>query len=121
MSWASDDPEQYDRVCIEGILTKMARITWNFNREKAEETLYDMLWTPSLSVVWNALCDWASKEIRDAEGDYFGGLIDDAKERMADQGFAPLSSVAPVVRGVVTDAMIEQNQDMAEREKPEHE
>jgi len=70
MSWASNNPTQYDKICIEGILTKMAKIIPNLDREKEREYLEDLTWDFMMDNVWTALYDWASEEINAAEADY---------------------------------------------------
>jgi len=106
MSWASDDPEKYIELQVEGVLAKLAALP--YRRKGWKAAMYDVpdadevavVWelaqNPDAYHIWRVLVDWADKEIQTAEGNYFGGLTDDAHERFQEwwrtgRGFTPLA------------------------------
>lgn len=82
MSWASRDPERWDEICRNGIMAKLesrANMGANhFDRDEVEAALIEAMECHALNL---ALTTWASKEIDEAEGDHFSGLIDAAEWR----------------------------------------
>jgi hypothetical protein len=83
MSYWSHNPEKYDDIIRKGILHWMDRLIdeagfegpreWSDGYEALIETLQ---MDPHTRDVYDAMCNRASKDIINAEQDYFSGLAD---------------------------------------------
>lgn len=100
MSWASDNPEKYMELQVEGVLAKLAAMPCqemhHVPDEDEEALVWELAQNPDAYHVWRVLTDWADQEIQTAESSYFGGLTDDARERFKERlysgrGFTPLA------------------------------
>ena len=106
MSWASDDPEKYTELQVEGVLAKLAAMPCRKMHDVPDADEVAVVWelaqNPDAYHIWRVLTDWADKEIHEEECSYFGGLIDDAHERLKERlysgrGFTPLAATLPKV------------------------
>ncbi len=81
MSWASHNPEKWDEICETGIMWKLrhpANIGGNrFDDDEVLEALQEAMECHAIKL---ALCDWASKEIAEAESSYFADMVDHTYE-----------------------------------------
>lgn len=83
MSFGSDNPELYGEICKQGIVNKL--------RSELSKNGYDDIDEPTLEAIveiiyespkaFNVFSGWANDEICAAEGDYWGGKIDEAVMR----------------------------------------
>jgi hypothetical protein len=82
MSWAAHNPELYEQICKRGIAWKLQReIARNgFDPRDAEEMMANIV-EVLYETFGNTLSGWASEEISESEGSYFGDLADAAKEQ----------------------------------------
>ena len=91
MSWGADNPELYDEIIRKGIVRYLDKLvdkagfqvdgTWL----EGYQVLVEVLQAGSSGYsLYEELLRLANKEICNAEGDYWGGRIDEAKERAND-------------------------------------
>ena len=88
MSFVSDNPERYDDIIRKGILNFIEKRMasngfevpgeWREGYEAFVETLQA---DPTLHKLYDTMMDMSTKEILNAEQDYFGRLFDQAKGR----------------------------------------
>jgi hypothetical protein len=99
MSWASNNPEKWQEICVSAVASKLRKTVKAWFGEDyipdADSVAEAIAEDPALGKAWLELMAWAGDEIAQDEADYFGGLVDDAKETMRDRllsgrGFTPL-------------------------------
>ena len=90
MSWAAHNPEAWTDVCIVGILDKLdrGRGLTQPDREVDREVLIELEAALKSYNIFLALCEWASKEVSAAEGDYWAAWSENAYEREMDSRLA---------------------------------
>ena len=85
MSWAAHNPEKYEEICREGVEIKLGEIYKSVWHETPDAELIKNLVDAicqEAPKVWDVLMDISFKEIGEAEADYWGSMVDMAKERM---------------------------------------
>ena len=84
MSWAAHNPEKYEEICAEGVgmkLEKVYKSVWDkYPEPDFISNLVEAIQQEAPGV-WNALVDLSYNEIGEAEWDYWGGMVDAARER----------------------------------------
>ena len=88
MSWAAHNPERYSEIVREGIVSYIEKrmVLAGFDQADDWHDAYVALVEtiendPMLNSMWFNLMDQANTEIVRGEQNYFGSLIDQAKER----------------------------------------
>ena len=88
MSWARHNSEKYDEIIRKGMLHYLDQLLMRGGFDtpgqwiEGYEALLEVIqYEPSTRSLYDALMQLASQDILDSEADYYGGLIDQAKER----------------------------------------
>ena len=86
MSWAAHNPELYDDICKKGICWKLSAAfeeVWGGQPDNPEtfDQVIEVL-QQEAPKAYDALLTWAHDSVIEAEQDYWGGLVDQAKSRL---------------------------------------